>query len=85
MLLFILSSWRSRTSTLLGAGEVLSADKRMNKQFLLRHDADIGSACTTGLTSWLQTAIILVEILTIHLPLVILFTMTSPDFAVCLL
>lgn len=47
----------------------------MNKQFLLRHDGDIRSAC------WLQTVVILVESLKIPIPLVSLFPMTSLDFA----
>lgn len=39
-----------------------------------------GSACRTWLNTWLQTVLILMETLTIHLPLVILFTVTYPDF-----
>lgn len=52
----------------------------MNKQFLLRPDGDIGSACTTGLTGWLQTVLIVVTTLTIHLPLVSLFPIAFPAY-----
>lgn len=41
MFVLILSSWRSRISTLPGAGEVLSVGKQMKKQFLLSPDGDV--------------------------------------------